>query len=102
MTCKKARGFLERHAVEVEDMTDAGKQKKGRAEALKLARDADEVIVAKGKNVVRFDMAKDTPDDATLLTHILGPTGNLRAPTARIGRTLLIGFNEEAYRDFVT
>ena len=43
-------------------------------------------------------MKKNPPDDATLLTHILGPTGNLRAPTARVGDTLLVGFNEEAYR----
>jgi hypothetical protein len=33
-----------------------------------------------------------------LLTHLLGPTGNLRAPTARIGKTLLVGFNADAYR----
>lgn len=44
-------------------------------------------------------MKKDAPDEATLLAHILGPSGNLRAPTLRKGKTLLIGFNEEAYRD---
>jgi hypothetical protein len=27
----------------------------------------------------------------------LGPTGNLKAPTLRIGRLLLVGFGEEAY-----
>jgi hypothetical protein len=29
---------------------------------------------------------------------MLGPTGNLRAPTLRAGRTLVVGFDEEAYR----
>ncbi len=29
---------------------------------------------------------------------MLGPTGNLRAPTIRTGATVLVGFNEEAYR----
>lgn len=29
---------------------------------------------------------------------MLGPTGNLRAPTFRIGRTLVVGFHEETYR----
>lgn len=43
-------------------------------------------------------MKKDPPDDATLLSHMLGPTGNLRAPTIRSGKTLLVGFNEEAYK----
>jgi hypothetical protein len=29
---------------------------------------------------------------------MLGPTGNLRAPTLRVGRTLLVGFDEDTYR----
>jgi hypothetical protein len=55
-------------------------------------------VVARGKKVVTFDMRRAPPDDATLLSHLLGPTGNLRAPTVRRGKTLLVGFNEEAYR----
>lgn len=45
-----------------------------------------------------FDLVRDRPDDETLLTRLLGPTGNLRAPTVRVGATLIVGFNEEAYR----
>ena len=37
------------------------------------------------------------PDRATLLGLLLGPTGNLRAPTLRKGRTLIVGFEEETY-----
>jgi arsenate reductase-like glutaredoxin family protein len=99
MTCKKARAFLERHAVSVDAVTDASKERQGRAEALKLAKSADKVVVAKGKKIASFDMKKDAPDDAALLAHLLGPTGNMRAPAARVGRTLYIGFNEDAYRD---
>jgi hypothetical protein len=33
-----------------------------------------------------------------LAAAILGPSGNLRAPTIRIGDTLLVGFNEAAYQ----
>ena len=50
------------------------------------------------KAVVVFDMTKSAPDDDTLADAILGPTGNLKAPTLRIGDTLVVGFNEEAYR----
>ena len=60
---------------------------------------AAKVVVAKGKKVVTFDMKKDPPDDDTLAAHLLGPTGNLKAPTLRIGDTLLVGFSEEAYRE---
>ena len=57
----------------------------------------DTLIAAKGKKVETFDLKTDRPDDATLLARMMGPTGNLRAPTARVGRTLVVGFNEEAY-----
>jgi len=44
-------------------------------------------------------MKSDPPDDDTLAAHLLGPTGNLRAPTIRKGNTLLVGFSAEAYRE---
>jgi hypothetical protein len=51
--------------------------------------------------VIVFDLASNPPDDDTLATHLLGPSGNLKAPTLRIGQTLLVGFNEQAYRDWL-
>jgi arsenate reductase-like glutaredoxin family protein len=30
---------------------------------------------------------------------MLGATGNLRAPTIRAGKKLLVGFNEDVYRE---
>lgn len=80
------------------EVVDATKEKRGREEALKLARSVGRVVAARGKKVVVFDMKKDSPDDDTLAAHILGPTGNLKAPTLRIGSTLLVGFGEDAYR----
>lgn len=62
-----------------------------------MAKAASKLIVAKGKKVVIFSMGKDSPDDQTLAAHMLGPTGNLRAPTIRKGKTLLVGFNEEVF-----
>ena len=79
-------------------MVDAGKERKGRDEALKLARTAAQVVVARGKKVVSFDMKREPPDDATLAAYLLGPTGNLKAPTLRVGDTLLVGFGEAAYQ----
>lgn len=46
-------------------------------------------------------MKTDPPDDDTLAAHLLGPTGNLRAPTLRQGRTLYVGFHADAYRGLV-
>jgi len=49
--------------------------------------------------VVSVDLKKDDLSEDELLKLILGPTGNLRAPTLRVGKTLVVGFNEEMYND---
>jgi len=102
MSCVKAQGFLDQHAVRIDEQADARKERKGEREALALAKSAVRVVVAKGKSVVSFDMKNDPPDDETLLAHLLGPTGNLRAPTLRKGSTLLVGFSESAYRQVLS
>ena len=76
---------------------NATKVRFGRDGALNLLTGVDRLIAARGKVVATFDLKTDRPDDETLLAHLLGPTGNLRAPTARVGRTLLVGFNGEVY-----
>lgn len=83
------------------DQQDAGKNRRGREEALALAKTVDKVVVGRGKKVITFDMKEDPPEDDTLAAHLLGPTGNLKAPTLRKGRTLLVGFNEEAYKQLL-
>lgn len=52
-------------------------------------------MVAKGKKVLTFDPREDALADIAAVA--LGPTGNLRAPAIRTGKTWLIGFHEEAY-----
>jgi hypothetical protein len=84
--------------VAVDEFADANREKRGRSDALSLARSVDTVVVGKGKKVVRIDM-REPPDEQTLLSYLLGPTGNLRAPTIRRGKTLLVGFNEDAYAE---
>ena len=62
-----------------------------------MARAVDEIYVARGKRLVHVDVKASRPGRAELLALLLGPTGGLRAPTLRVGRTLLVGFAEEAY-----
>jgi hypothetical protein len=59
----------------------------------------DELYASKGKRVIHVDLKQSKPDKSTLLGLLLGPTGNLRAPTIRVGRTLLIGFDEATFTD---
>ena len=67
-------------------------------QALRVLAGVDELYAAKGKRVVHVDLRKGKLDRAALLALLLGPTGNLRAPTLRKGRTLLVGFDEPTYR----
>lgn len=69
----------------------------GEAEALELVKDVDEIYSAKGKTVRHLRVDTSKVDREELLSLLLGPTGNLRAPTARVGRTLLVGFDAATY-----
>lgn len=65
------------------------------ADAGALLANASRLIVAKGRKISEFSGGSEASADA--VKAMLGPTGNLRAPTARAGTTLLVGFNEDAY-----
>lgn len=68
-------------------------------EALALAKKVKTVVSTRGKQVVRIDRRRNAPTDEELLAVLLGPTGNLRAPAAIVGDTLVVGFNAEVYRE---
>ena len=76
---------------------DAKKTALKEKEAMALAREVDEIYASKGKQVVHLDLKKEKPDAATLKRLLLGPTGNLRAPSLRMGRTLIVGFDQVTY-----
>ena len=61
-----------------------------------LIKGANKVIVAKGRKVQSFPGGKASKE---IVDALLGPTGNLRAPTMRVGKTLLVGFDESSYAD---
>ncbi len=98
MSCKRAQEFLAEAGYQIKEEIDARKTKFGAEKAVELAEQASQVYVCKGKRVNHFSMKKDSPDEATLTKLMLGPTGNLRAPTLRKGKTLVVGFNAETYQ----
>ena len=76
---------------------DAKKERKGEKEARALLEGISKLVACRGKKSVEFDLKKETLSAEDLKKHVLGPTGNLRAPTIRRGKTILVGFNEDAY-----
>jgi arsenate reductase-like glutaredoxin family protein len=85
---------LDANGIEPAETVLASK-KLGKADAARMAREASKVVVAKGKKVTEFKPGGKASAD--LVAAMLGPTGNLRAPTARAGKLLLVGYNEDAY-----
>lgn len=79
------------------DDTVPASRKLGRDDAAALAARVKQVIVAKGKKVSTFEVKGRKPSDEAV-DAMLGPTGNLRAPTLLSGDTLLVGYNEEQYQ----
>jgi arsenate reductase-like glutaredoxin family protein len=84
---------MEANGVDVAEKVSASK-KLGENDAKKLIRDASKVHVAKGKKLDTFDGGTAKKE---IVEKMLGSTGNLRAPTIKVGKTLLVGFNEDVY-----
>jgi arsenate reductase-like glutaredoxin family protein len=68
----------------------------GEAEARKLIAAADQIRIAKGSKLEAFTGQDEA---GQFVSSMLGSTGNLRAPTIVVGSMLVVGFNEEVYRE---
>ncbi|MCR9291065.1 MAG: hypothetical protein NXI32_00015 [bacterium] len=58
---------------------------------------ANRLYAAKGKKVIEIDLKKQTLSDEEVKKLMLGPTGNLRAPTLVVGKQLVVGFDPSTY-----
>lgn len=89
---------MDAHGIEAKETIPASR-KLGRKDAAALAKAASKVIVAKGKKVEEH---RGGAAGKAVVDAMLGPTGNLRAPTARAGKTVLVGFHEETWSQALT
>jgi arsenate reductase-like glutaredoxin family protein len=85
---------LEASSVDIKETIPASR-KLQREDAQALLAKAGKMTVSKGKKVQEFKGGKGATDEA--VDAMLGSTGNLRAPAIVVGKTLLIGFNEDVY-----
>ena len=58
---------------------------------------ASRIRTGKGKKQHEWKPATD--DKVEILKDVIGPSGNLRAPTWRIGNEFIVGFNPELYEE---
>ena len=87
--------MLDELSVKIAEKVPASR-KLGEDTARELIGAAKTIHIAKGKKLETFDGGKAT---AEVVGKMLGATGNLRAPTIVVGKTLLVGFNDEVYRE---
>ena len=85
---------MEANEIDVVETIPASRRLQS-GDAKALLKGAKKLVVAKGKKVNEFDIGSRI--SMSLVEAMLGPTGNLRAPTAVVGSTVVVGFNDEAY-----
>jgi hypothetical protein len=78
---------------------NASRQRYGAEDLAEVFAEATRVVVAKGKKVLTFDLKATKVSDPEFRKAVLGPSGNLRAPTIRTGKTIFVGFHPDAFGD---
>jgi arsenate reductase-like glutaredoxin family protein len=98
MTSAKTQEYLAKHKITIALAENTRQRVLRERDALKLIGEVDEIYAAKGKKVVHIDLKKEKPGKEELTKVLLGPTGNFRAPAFRMGKKLVVGFDETTYR----
>jgi hypothetical protein len=86
---------MKSRALTVRETVDARKERFGEDDLADLFKGAKEVVVAKGKKSLSFK-----PSDDGLAAVALGRSGNLRAPTVKVGKRYLVGYSDGVWADF--
>ncbi len=89
------QAVLDTHNLQVENRTDARKEKMEAAAVWELMGGAERIVVAKGRRVETFVPTEDSQE--SILKVVLGRSGSLRAPTVRTGDVFLVGYNAALY-----
>ena len=80
-------------------VVDAKKERFDSEAAWARLQGAERIVTAKGKKIQIFDSKTD--DREKILKSVMGPSGNLRAPTLKIKEGFLIGFNSDLYERWI-
>lgn len=95
-TCAKSDAFLSQNSIEVVKQVDCKKEVYNQQQAGGLLDHLSQVLAVKGNAVKRFDASSPREE---VLAAVIGPTGNLRAPSLRLGEVLIVGFDADLYRE---
>ena len=99
MSCNNAQEFLESKQISATNVVDARKERIDEDAAWAMLKTATSITVAKGKKFQKY--IPGTDEQALIMKQAIGPSGNLRAPTYRVGDEYVIGFNADLYDDWL-
>ncbi len=85
--------------IGIDEAVEARKRKIAGDDAWDLLASASEIVVGRGKKYQVLEPSAENREEIMKLC--LGRTGNLRAPTLKIGDRLLVGFNEAMYSEYL-
>ena len=88
---------MEANSIEVLEEISASK-KLNETDAKNLLKKAPKIMVFKGKKTNTFNIEDEKT--STIVPYMLGPTGNLRAPSLIYNHVIIVGFNEEKFNEF--
>jgi arsenate reductase-like glutaredoxin family protein len=97
-TCTKSDTFFAANKVQIQNVVDCKKEVLQIDDAMKLLKGVDKLYATKGVKVVEVDLKKANPTKEQLAELLIGPSGKLRAPTVKHGKTVVVGFNEGMYK----
>jgi hypothetical protein len=83
----------------VPETVSAGRPKCHAADLTTLFDGAARILVGKGKSHVAFDPASDGAEE--IASKVLGRSGTLRAPAARVGNAWVVGFTDDMRSEIV-
>jgi arsenate reductase-like glutaredoxin family protein len=99
--CAKAKEFLSEYELDVRQTLDARRTRIGPSGVAAVVEDAKTVLVSDGRSVRRYDVAKRQHDRSDMLARMVGPTGNLRAPTIRRNGLVVVGYHVDSMKELV-
>ncbi len=97
---------MDDHGVEVGAKVDAKKETIRAEEGLALALRTSRVYAVQGKKRLQFECRGGKlvgeEGNESLRKAIIGPSGNLRAPTLWVGKSLVVGFEPDMYAEVLS
>ncbi|MDG4476950.1 hypothetical protein [Thiovibrio frasassiensis] len=81
------------------EVVDARTVRLDAAAAWALLHKAAKITVAKGKAVSELNPQQEGKE--AVLKLVMGPSGNLRAPTLRVGDAFVVGFHPDFYQHWL-